>query len=466
MRRSNRLAVMVATLLTVGATFATIPPRAPALAADPLSAAKQQQQQLNKTISQQRSELDRLKVASATLSDKLAQAKAELADATAEYERTKSLLAEVTQQVTDIKAQLAELKVKIADLDRQLTAIAAEIAQKTNELRSREALLQDHLRSAYERSQTSLLEILLSARSLDDASTQVGYMLDISAQDTELAGQIRDIRADLETRQDTLAAGRQQLAEAREAAEEQSRLLAQRQAELETLTAQLAEQRAAADAKRRQQEAALNASLAAQGNVEAAIAQSVKAQEATDALVARLQAEAAAQAAARKRALDEARRKAAAEAELAAQRRPSISSRGFSWPEASPRVTQEWGPTSFVLEPSYTYNGTYYPHFHNAIDMASGCGTPIRAAATGVITASGQPLWPWDTGFGVIMDNGNGITTLYWHMQPRVVVRPGQGVSVGQIIGYEGSTGNSTGCHLHFGVNDNGVWQNPRWYLP
>ncbi len=457
---------MVATLLTLGATFATIPPRDPALAADPLSAAKQQQQQLSKTISQQRSELDRLKVASATLSDKLDQAKAELADVTAEYERVKSLLADVTQQVADIKSQLAALKAQIADLDRQLTAVAAEIAQQTNELRAREALLQDHLRSAYERSQTSLLEILLSARSLDDASTQVGYMLDISAQDTELADQIRDLRAELQTRQETLADGRRQLADARAVAEQQSQLLAQRQAELTTMTTRLAELRATADQKRRQQEDALNASLAAQGEVQAAIARSVKAQQATDALVARLQAEAAAQAAARKKALDDARRKAAAEAEKAAQRRTSISARGFSWPEVSPTVTQEWGPTSFVLEPAYTYDGTYYPHFHDAIDMASGCGTPIRAAATGVITASGQPLWPWDSGFGVIMDNGNGVTTLYWHMQPRVVVQPGQGVTVGQIIGYEGSTGNSTGCHLHFGVNDHGVWQNPRWYLP
>jgi murein DD-endopeptidase MepM/ murein hydrolase activator NlpD len=457
---------MVATLLTVGATFATTAPRDPALAADPLSAAKQQQQQLKQTISQQRTELDRLKVASATLSDKLDQAKAELADVTAEYERVKGLLAQVTQQVADIKAQLAELKAKIAELDRQLQAIADEIAKRTTELRAREALLQDHLRSAYEQSQTSLLEILLSARSLDDASTQVSYMLNVSEQDQALAAEIRDLRAELETKQDTLRQGRAELADARQVAEEQSRLLAQRQAELKQMTDRLAQLQVAADQKRRQQEAALNAALEAKGNVEAEIANNLKAQQAADALVKRLQAEAAAQAAARKKALEEARRKAAAEAQRKAQQRTSISSRGFTWPEAAPRVTQEWGPTSFVLEPPYTYNGTYYPHFHDAIDMASGCGAPIRAAATGVITASGQPLWPWDSAFGVIMDNGNGITTLYWHMQPRVVVHPGQAVSVGQIIGYEGTTGNSTGCHLHFGVNDNGVWQNPRWYLP
>jgi murein DD-endopeptidase MepM/ murein hydrolase activator NlpD len=454
---------MVVTFLTVGVTFAGMAPRDPALAADPLAAAKQQQQQLKQTISQQRSELDRLKVASATLSDKLAQAKQELADVTAEYERVKGLLAQVTQQVEQIKAQLAELKEKIAELDRQLEAIAQEIAHQTAELRAREALLQEHLRAAYERSQTSLLEILLSAQSLDQASTQVSYMLNISGQDTELADQIRTLRDELDTKQETLRAGRQELAEAREVAEEQSRLLAERQAELKQMTERLAQLRAAADEKRRQQEAALNAALEAKGDVEAEIARNLKAQQANDALVARLQAEAAA----RQKALEEARRKAAAEeARRKAAQRNRISSRGFAWPEVSPRITQEWGPTSFRLEPPYTYNGTYYAHFHTAIDMASGCGTPVRAAGTGVVVASGQPLWPWDSAYGVMIDHGNGILTQYWHFQPRVVVRPGQTVTVGQLIGYEGTTGNSTGCHLHFGINVNGVWQNPRWYLP
>jgi murein DD-endopeptidase MepM/ murein hydrolase activator NlpD len=47
-----------------------------------------------------------------------------------------------------------------------------------------------------------------------------------------------------------------------------------------------------------------------------------------------------------------------------------------------------------------------------------------------------------------------------------VVVSAGQKVVIGQLVGYEGTTGTSTGCHLHFGVNDHGVWENPRVYLP
>ncbi|MGH2402540.1 MAG: M23 family metallopeptidase, partial [Candidatus Limnocylindria bacterium] len=125
-----------------------------------------------------------------------------------------------------------------------------------------------------------------------------------------------------------------------------------------------------------------------------------------------------------------------------------------------------WGPTGFALEPPYTYRGTYYPHFHAGIDFANGCGTPIYSVGAGVVVASGQPLMPWDSGYGVVIDHGGGIQTWYWHMQARVVVAPGTIVTSESLIGYEGTTGMSTGCHVHFAVNDHGVWENPRAYLP
>ena len=461
MRRRNRLAASLVALLAVGSILASTPPRNPARAADPLSEAKQQQSQLQQTLSQQRARLAQLKATSATLAQKLDLAKAELAQVTAQYDHVKELLGQVRDQVAQITAQLADLRTRIAALDAQLTQIAADINRQSNELRAREALLQDHLRAAYEQSQTSLLEILISADSLDDASTQVSWMLDMSEQDSELADEIRDLRAQLQTKQDTLRDGRAELADARTAAEDQQALLKERQQQLDEMSQQLAKLQAAADQKRREQEAALNAALQAKGSVEAQIAANEKAAREADALVTRLQAEAAARA----KAIEDAKRRAAAE-EARRSAHPPVSVRGFRWPEAAPHITQEFGPTSFVLEPSYTYQGTYYPHFHTGLDMASGCNAPIVAAATGVVARSGQPSWPFDSAYGVIIDNGNGVMTWYWHMQPRVIVSPGQAVSAGQVIGYEGSTGNSTGCHLHFAVNVYGSWQNPRAYLP
>jgi murein DD-endopeptidase MepM/ murein hydrolase activator NlpD len=432
---------MVIALLMVGTSIVTTSSRDQAQAADPLADAKAQQQALEDTLSAQRAALAALKAKATTLGAKLNAAKAELASVTAEFNRVSGLLAEVQVQVAEMTAHLADLRAQIAKLDKQLQAVAIEILRQTDELHARESLLQDHLRSAYERSQTSVLELLLSADSLDAATNQVSYMLTISDQDKQLAEEIRDLRATLEAQEEALRDGRVEVAAARDVANEEAKLLAEREAELAAMQKELARLKAAAEQKRREQEAALNAAVEARGDVAQQIEDSQKAFDAATKLVAKLQVE------------EDARRQA-----------PSAF--GFKWPELGFHVTQEWGPTRFVLEPPYTYKGVYYPHFHGGIDLANGCGTPILAVGTGTVKASGQPLWPWDSGYGVVISHGSGVQSWYWHLKAVIVVRAGQVVSRGQVIGYEGSTGNSTGCHLHFAINDHGVWENPRVYLP
>jgi murein DD-endopeptidase MepM/ murein hydrolase activator NlpD len=432
---------MVIALLMVGTSIVTTSSRDQAQAADPLADAKAQQQALEDTLSAQRAALAALKAKATTLGAKLNAAKAELASVTAEFNRVSGLLAEVQVQVAEMTAHLADLRAQIAKLDKQLQAIAIEILRQTDELHSRESLLQDHLRSAYERSQTSVLELLLSADSLDAATNQVSYLLTVSDQDKQLAEEIRDLRASLKAQEEALRDGRVEVAAARDVANEEAKLLAEREAELAAMQRELARLKAAAEQKRREQEAALNAAVEARGDVAQQIEDSQKAFDAATKLVAKLQAE------------EDARRQA-----------PSAF--GFKWPEVGFHVTQEWGPTRFVLEPPYTYKGVYYPHFHGGIDLANGCGTPILAVGTGTVKASGQPLWPWDSGYGVVISHGSGVQSWYWHLKAVIVVRAGQVVSRGQVIGYEGSTGNSTGCHLHFAINDHGVWENPRVYLP
>ena len=441
MRRRSHLTIVVIALLMVGTSIVSTSPRDLAQAADPLAEAKAQQKALEATLSAQRAALAALQAKATTLAGKLDAAKAQLASVTAEYNHISGLLSEVQDEVADITARLADLRAQIAALDKQLLAVEVQIRVQNDELRNRESLLQEHLRSAYEQTQTSVLELLLSADSLDAATTQVGYLLTVSDQDKQLAEDIRALRVSLESREATLRDGRQQVAAARDQADAEAVLLAQRQAELSAMQQQLAQLKAAADQKRQEQDAALNAALEAKGNVAQQIADSQKAFDAQTKLVAKLQAE------------EDARRQA-----------PSAF--GFKWPELTFHVTQEWGPTKFVLEPAYTYKGVYYPHFHGGIDLTHGCGTPILAVGTGTVRASGQPLWPWDSGYGVVISHGSGVQSWYWHLKAQVIVRPGQVVSRGQVIGYEGNTGNSTGCHLHFAINDHGVWENPRVYLP
>ena len=454
-RARSRLTVTLVAVLTVGAMIVGSNPRNQALAADPISQAKTERDSIEAELSAQRVKLDELRATSVLLSRQLGDAERALADATAEYERVVGLLQAVRHDINDIAARLRELRSRIERLNHRLWAVAQEIAAQTAELEAREALLQDHLRSAYEQSQISLLEVILHADNLDDATNQVGYLLTISDEDKALAEEIRTIREELLVKQETLNEGRAALREARAAAAEERDRLVERKGQLEELEQRAAELRAEAERKRAAQEAALNAALEAKGNVQDQIAANERAFAEANQLVHRLVAE--------QRAIEEARRLAE---EAARRQARQLSALGFRWPEVGARITQEWGPTNFVMEPAYTYNGVFYPHFHGGLDMASGCGAPIVASKAGVVVASGQPLWPYDPGYGVVIDHGGGIQTWYWHITTQVLVQPGQIVNTGQLIGYEGTTGFSTGCHLHFATNVNGIWQNPRAYLP
>ena len=100
--------------------------------------------------------------------------------------------------------------------------------------------------------------------------------------------------------------------------------------------------------------------------------------------------------------------------------------------------------------------------FHPGIDIANDYGTPITATADGIVVAAG-----WNSGgYGnmVDIDHGNGVVTRYGHAQ-EVVVSPGQTVTRGQIIAFMGSTGFSTGPHVHYEVRINGEPVNPSGYL-
>lgn len=105
----------------------------------------------------------------------------------------------------------------------------------------------------------------------------------------------------------------------------------------------------------------------------------------------------------------------------------------------------------------------YFSWYHPGLDISNISGGPIRASDSGTVTVAG---WPDASGYGnrVILDHGNGYTTLYAHMSS-IYVSPGQKISKGEVLGMMGSTGRSTGTHLHFEIHKNGANQNPLGFL-
>ena len=130
---------------------------------------------------------------------------------------------------------------------------------------------------------------------------------------------------------------------------------------------------------------------------------------------------------------------------------------------APPPPQPAGGPTGRMVWPATGSITTYFSGYHNGLDIANGTGTPIVAADGGIVTWAG---WRNDgLGIAVFIDHGGGLQTWYGHFS-RVVVSPGQVVRKGQVLGGMGSTGRSTGPHLHFMVVQNSGYRNPLNYLP
>jgi murein DD-endopeptidase MepM/ murein hydrolase activator NlpD len=146
------------------------------------------------------------------------------------------------------------------------------------------------------------------------------------------------------------------------------------------------------------------------------------------------------------------------QAEEDARRRAGGSGR-FLWPLTG-EITQGFGCTPYPFEP-------YDPscpgrHFHSGLDIANVYGTPVGAADNGIAYD-----FPSSYGYGnhVIIVHGNGWVSVYGHLS-RFALGSGEAVHAGDVIGYEGSSGNSTGPHLHFEIRYNDVPRNPLQYLP
>jgi murein DD-endopeptidase MepM/ murein hydrolase activator NlpD len=128
---------------------------------------------------------------------------------------------------------------------------------------------------------------------------------------------------------------------------------------------------------------------------------------------------------------------------------------GFIAPVDGAAVSQPYGCTALAIEPPTRLCAQ--GHFHSGLDLAAPAGTPVRATLAGVAHVL---LSPGGYGLHVVVDHGAGLTSLYAHLAA-AFVDDGAAVAIGEVIGAVGSSGNSTGPHLHFEIRRDGLPEDP-----
>ncbi|HEV7604600.1 MAG TPA: peptidoglycan DD-metalloendopeptidase family protein [Candidatus Limnocylindrales bacterium] len=424
--------------LIVGILGAPASPQA--VKGDELADARARQAQIKKDVATQKAEIAKLAALQVDLASAITNTTTQLRGINADLTAVKVKISSMQTKINTIKSVYAGLVSQLTGLDAQLTVIAAQEVAKKGQLAERKALLADRVRSAYDTDRTSLLESFLSGGTFTDLLAEASYFIDVGEQDKALAAQIA-------LDQQTLAALHQATDDTR------TRTNDLRQA--------TAAQKRALDASL----AGLNAAKAQLKLLEHRTAVALNTQKVAFATIARNKA--AAKVALARSAAAQAKLKSQIASLIAKQMQsghiPSAYNGTLSWPMAGD-VTQQFGCTGFAWEPAYGSCA----HFHQGIDIVAPYGTPVHAAGGGTVVYIG---WNYadgaDPAWIVIVAHSQGLQTWYAHMSPTYPggITAGSYVSAGQVIGYEASTGHSTGAHLHWAVMLDGTFVNPRLFL-
>lgn len=362
-----------------------------------------------------------------------------LADALAAQEQLASSLRDNQAQQQAAQQKIDASNARIAQLDADIARLNAEMAATQKRIDTERRQLRSLARALYVQP-GSVLVTLAEARTLTDLVTMVGDL-------TSAGSRAREVKRQLD--QDALRLADDQ-ARVEKARDEQVKIRGQLQSDLDHLRT-LQQQEEDSQAKLQVKIAQTKNEMAAVNTQSAQLAQQITdlLQQQQDAIIA----------AAMQQVWDQV--KILEQSQLG----PITTSTGhsrqyrFMWPEPGSQLSQGYGPTTLWFEPAYQG----FPHFHTGLDMVLPMGSPVLAADDGVVVLVGQGT----TGYGnyVVIEHAGGLTTLYGHLAQPLVKR-GDTVVQSQPIGLEGSTGNSTGAHVHFELRIDGKPVDPTPYLP
>ena len=334
-------------------------------------------------------------------------------------------LRQIEEQLRQATAELGTIKEQRVAVENDITLNERQLAEAQKRLEGRESVFYKRVRDIYINGRLSYLDVVIGSKDFSDFANRLEVLKRIIDSDITLINEIKKERAEIEAHKQKLEADRAKLVELEKAA------LA-KQAEIE------------------QKKAERNVVLQKAQNDRATAMQAIEELNASSAQVSAMLKERQA-----------ARAAAAAAAAVAAAQSSGGQGASDNWVQGTGQLG--W-PVSGEITSPYGYRvhpiwGTTI--YHSGIDIGVDEGTPVHAADGGVVVWSG---WMGGYGYAVVIDHGNGLSTLYGH-NSELAVDEGQSVAKGQVISYAGSTGNSTGPHVHFEVRVNGDPVDPMGYL-
>lgn len=369
--------------------------------------------------------------------------RSQIAELKKQYEKNNDEIKDIVAKKNVIDQEIGLLHAEVNNINEQIGAFSLLIADKQDELDNAQerydTMNSDYktrIRAMEEDGSLSYWEVLFKATSFSNLLDRINMVDEIAASDRRRL---------------------KELGEAADAVANAKEDLALEKAELEVTKAELDETQKELDAKREEADAVIK-ELIAKGEEIAGLKEELEGED--QMLLAQI-------------AAMEKEYNAAKAAEYAAymatyttvppvttdsgggttSSAPVVGSSNWLRPCAYVKVSSPFGPRTSPTAGASSY--------HQGIDLAGAAGTPIYASRTGRVTLA---TYSNSAGYYVTINHGDGFSSIYMHMT-NFVVSAGQAVSAGQLIGYMGSTGISTGNHLHFGIAMNGAYVNPASYL-
>jgi len=350
---------------------------------------------LQKQINQKEAEIKQLE-AQATQYQK------ELQNAQSQKNTLNNQLAIIASKIKNLQNDISITNAKISSTTLTIEELKLDIQQKEDEIDKKRTEIANIIRTLAEYDKESLLEIILTQNSLSDFINQLHN--------------IELLQENIQKTITELSTIKQEMEKSKSQAEYQK-------SQLTTLNNQLIGQKGAVDQEKTEKNYLLTQTKGQEKQYQTLLNDTLRKQQEIEQQIFDL----------------EDKIKATLDPSSTPEARPGA----LSWPLEG-ILTQGYGYTAFSKK-------MYKSGFHNGIDISTKYGTPIKAARGGKILAIGN-CGKYAYGKWVLIEHDNKLTTLYGHLSNYGSFKAGDSVERGDVIGYEGSTGYSTGAHLHFGV--------------